>query len=101
MNRGEVGARANLARGVAFEAEQGVVAVHAGAVVDYANIGNAAAPDHHLDARGSGVDGVFDQLFDHARRPLHDLAGRHLAGDGFGEKGDSGHGQEFREMRGG
>ena len=85
VDRGEVGARANLARGVALEAEQGVVAVHAGAVVDHADVGDAAAADHYLDPRGSGVAGVYDQLFDHARGPLHDLAGSHLAGDGFGE----------------
>ena len=50
---------------MALEGEQGVVAVHAVAVVGDADELAAAGLDFHGDARGCGVEGVFEQFFDH------------------------------------
>ena len=77
-------------RGVVLN-EPSVVAIHAGAVIDHADRGDAAAPDEDLDFPRAGVDGILDQLLHHARRPLDDFAGGNLAGDGFGKEGDAGH----------
>jgi hypothetical protein len=76
----------DLAGGVAFEAEQGVVAIHADAIVGHAN--EAASSGLHLDAdaRGLGVEGVFDQFLDHTGRPLDHFAGRDLVRDVFGRR---------------
>jgi hypothetical protein len=89
---GEVEAGAYFAGGVAFEAEEGIVAVHAGAVVDDADGGGAAAADHDLNLAGSGVEGVLDELFDDRGGTLDDLAGGDLAGDLLGKQGDAAHG---------
>ena len=35
----------------------------------------AAVAQRHIDARGAGVDGVFDQLLHRRGRPLDHLAG--------------------------
>jgi hypothetical protein len=65
-----------LARGVALDAESGVVFGHAMAVVADRDARDAAAFDLHVDASGPGVERVFDQLLDHAGRALDDFAGR-------------------------
>ena len=74
----------DLAGGVAFQAEQGIIAAHARAVVHDANEAAAAGLDFNGDARGVGVERVFDQFLDYAGRPLNDLAGGDLVGDLFG-----------------
>src|SRR5262245_35984902 len=48
------------------------------AVVDDANDLRAALFEIDVDARRAGVDRVFDQFLDHARRPFNDFAGRDL-----------------------
>ena len=65
---------AQLAGRMALDGQQGVVAVHAGAVVPDAD--QAATAIHHvdLDARGAGIDRIFDQLLEHGSGALHDLA---------------------------
>ncbi len=88
---GEVEAGANFAGGVALEAEEGVVAVHAGAIVNDADHRTAAAADHDLDLAGLGVEGVLDELFYDRGRALDDLAGGDLAGDVLREEGDAAH----------
>ena len=46
-----------------------------------------------LEARLSndGIDAVLDQFLHHRSGPLHDFAGRHLAGDSFGKQFDPAH----------
>ena len=44
-------------------------------VVGHQDTGQAAAVGLHLDAGRPGVEGVFHQLLDRARRAFHHLAG--------------------------
>ena len=90
---GEVRARADFAGGVAFEAEQRVVAVHAVPVVRHPHERDPAALDDDLHGRRLGVEAVFHQFLDHRGGPFHHLARRHLAGDDLGQQGDSAHGE--------
>ena len=55
---------ADFGGGVALEGEEGVVADHAVAVVGDADEFAAAGFDFDADAGGSGVEGVFEELFD-------------------------------------
>ena len=73
-------ARADFARGVSFQTEQRVVPVHADPVVGHADQGNSTPPGEDLDAGGTGVDGVFHQLFDHCGGAFDHLARGDLAG---------------------
>ena len=72
---------ADLAGRLPLNAEQGVVAAHAAAVVAHLNQLAAARGDGHIDPRGAGVDGVLHQLLHHRGRPFHHLAGRDLVRD--------------------
>src|SRR4029077_20470261 len=47
--------------------------------------------DLNLDAGGTGVEGVFEELLDDRSRAFHDLAGGDFVGYGFGEDVDLGH----------
>jgi hypothetical protein len=89
---GEVGGVGDFAGGVAFEAEEGVVAAHAGAVVGDAEEGAACGEGFDGDAGGAGVDAVFDQFLDDAGRAFDDLAGGDLVRHVFGEESDPVHG---------
>ena len=64
-----------LRRGVALDAKREVGRVHAVAVIGDADERKSAIDRDDLDLARAGVDGVLDQLLDHARRPLHHLAG--------------------------
>ena len=77
--------------GVAFEAKEGVVAIHADAVVGDLDEGNTAPAGQDFDASGGGVDRIFNEFFDDGGRSFDDLAGGHLAGDLFGEQVNTGH----------
>ena len=80
----------DLAGGVPLDAEQGVVARHAAAVVGHDH--RLAPARHHLDVdlRGAGIQGVFDQLLQHRGGPLHHLAGGDLVDDLLGQELDGG-----------
>ncbi len=65
----------DLAGGVSLDAEQGVVFFHAEAVVGDPDQGFSAPFHFDPDAPALGIDGVFQQLLDHRRRPFHHLAG--------------------------
>ena len=67
-----------LARGVAGHGQRQLVGRDPAAVVGHADQLDAAGLDRHVDPRGPGVDGVLQQLLDHARRPLDHLAGGDL-----------------------
>jgi len=81
----------DLARGVALEGEQRVVARQAAAVVLHAQERPPTVAKFHLDPRGAGVEGVFDQLLHHRGRPLDHLAGGDLVGDPVGQDADFRH----------
>ena len=65
----------DLAGRVGFEGGGQILRIHAGAVIDDGDELAAAVLDGYGDLRGPCVDAVLDQLLDHARRPLDDLAG--------------------------
>ncbi len=71
---------AQLAGGLALDAQQGVVAPHAAAVVADRDQLAPARRDRDVDAPRSRVDRVLDQLFDHRGRTLDHLARRDLVG---------------------
>jgi hypothetical protein len=64
-----------LRGGVALYRQDEIATVHAASIVGDADQAQAAAMRHHVDAAGTGVDGVLDQLLDDARRALDHLAG--------------------------
>ena len=79
---------ADLRRGVALEGEQGVLAVHAAAVVAHGDERASAGGDVDIDARGTGVEGVFEKFFQDGRGALHDLACGDFVGDVVREESD-------------
>jgi hypothetical protein len=76
---------------VPFERKQGIIAVHAAAVIDHPNARHSASLNSHLDRTRTSVNTVLDQLFYHRRRPFHHFAGGYLAGESFGKKLDPTH----------
>jgi hypothetical protein len=88
---GEVGGGGDFGRGVAFEAEEGIIAAHAGAIVGDADEAAAGGEDFDGDAGGLGVEGVFDQFLDDGSGAFDDFAGGDLVGDLFGEESDAVH----------
>ncbi len=76
----------DLGCGMTFERQSGIGLGHALAVVDDL-YGRAAGVDHqHVDAGGTGIDGVLYQLLDDRCRALDNLAGRNLIGHRVGKK---------------
>lgn len=92
MNSGQVLFGANFTGGVAFEAEEGVLAIHAGAVVNDLDERRATTLHMDLDMEGARVEAVFDQFADDGCRSFDHLTGSHLAGKSIGEDTDSRHG---------
>ena len=84
---------AELAGSVTLESQQGIVAQHAAAVIGDTDQAAAAALDINPEIGGSCIERVFEQLFDHRRRPLNHLSSRNFVGDVVGENADSAHGQ--------
>lgn len=73
--------RAQLARRVAQKSRRQLAWRDAAAVVADAKIGHAAVFHLHRHALRAGVDGVFQQLLDNARRALDHLARGDEVGD--------------------
>ena len=73
---------------MAFEREQGILAVHAAAVVAHGDERAATGRDGYIDARGSGVKGVFKKFLQNGGGALHDLACGDLVGDVVREEPD-------------
>ena len=88
-----------LARGMRLEREQQVLGRHAEAVVGDPDQVLAAPFDRQVDPRGPGVDRVFQQLLDDARRPLDDFARRDLVDDGRRQLADDSHREDLLEAR--
>jgi hypothetical protein len=80
----EVGGGADFAGGVAFEAEQGIVAFHARAVVSHADEPDAPSGKIDFDAISAGIEAVFDEFFQDGSGAFDDFAGSDLAGDCIG-----------------
>ena len=68
-----------------LESQHGIVAHHAASVIGDLDDLLAARFDVNTNARGSGVQGVFEQLFHHRSRTLHHFARSNLIGNAFGE----------------
>lgn len=52
-----------------------IFGTHAAAVVSDPHIRLAAVGDFYLNGRGSGINGILDELFDARRRPFDDFTG--------------------------
>ncbi len=91
----EVDSLADLARGVAFQTEKGILAIHAAAVVPHGHLTRAAPLKLDPDAPGSGVETVFHQLFYEGGWALDDLSSRDLAGYFIGEYANFSHRNYF------
>ncbi|EHM54527.1 hypothetical protein HMPREF9080_01238 [Cardiobacterium valvarum F0432] len=82
----------DFAGGVGGEGEGEVVGVDAAAVVADADEFAAAVFDVDIDVGRAGVNGVFDDFFDHRGGAFDDLAGGDLVDEAVGQLLDAGHG---------
>ncbi len=73
---------------VTFDRQREIRAGHAATIVGDGDFSPAAAVGEDLDPARTGVDGVFDQLLDDARRTLHHLARGDAVDDLFGQLSD-------------
>ena len=87
----EVGGESDLARGVALEAQQRILAVHTASIVAHAKQARPAADKFHGDPPGSGIDAVFHQFLHDGGWTLDHFARRDLAGDFIGEQSNPSH----------
>ena len=71
--------------------QEGVVALHAGAVVAHLDEVGAPCLDVDLDARRARIERVLHQLLHDRRGPLDDFARRDLAGDLGRQDADAAH----------
>ena len=69
-----------LAGSMPLQAQRSILSPHAAAVIAHLDERDTAAPDFDAHAGGTGIDTVFHQLLDDRGGTLHDLPGRHLAG---------------------
>ena len=76
---------------MALEGEQGVVAAHAVTVVDDADELAATSFDLDTNARGAGVEGVFEEFFDYGCGAFDHFTSSDLVGDLVGEYVDLAH----------
>src|ERR1035437_3947552 len=75
-----------------IEGKRKIAIGHAAPIVGNPDPPPAAAIGENVDPAGAGVDGVFHQFLDHARRTLADPAGGNAVDDLFGQLAD-GHGR--------
>ncbi len=77
----QVVAVAQFARGMTGHGQRQLVGGDSAAVVRHANQLQPALLNRHVDPPGAGIDRVFHQFLDDARRPLDHLAGGNLIHD--------------------
>ena len=77
---------------MALDREREIVPRHSGAVVGDADQPPAAAVGEDVELARAGIERVLDEFLDHARRPLHHLAGGDAV-DGGGIELADGHGR--------
>lgn len=71
--------------------EHRIIAHHAAAVIDNTNESTATRFDFHADVGRTSVERILQQFFHDAGRPLDNLPGRDLVGNGVGEYSDLSH----------
>ena len=74
-----------FAGGMARQSEFEFFSRNADAVIPHSDQTATPAFDLDFDGIGPGIDGILDQLLDHGRRPLHDLARGDLIGQYRGQ----------------
>jgi hypothetical protein len=72
-----------------LDRQRQIIRRHAGTIVGHADVSAAAIAENDIDARGTGVYGVFDKLFDNARWPLDYLARRNAIDGRLGKPSDA------------
>jgi hypothetical protein len=80
MDAPEVFGFLDFAGGVALQTKYGVLRAHARAIVSDADELFAALFEFDGDATGTGIERVFDELFDGVGGPLHNFARRDFIG---------------------
>ena len=85
---------ADFAGGVGGEGEREVVRMDAAAVIADADEFAAAVFDVDVNVGRAGVNGVFDDFFNHGSRAFDDFAGGDLVDEAVGQLLDAGHGGE-------
>src|SRR5437763_5883409 len=97
---GEISRGSDFAGGVPFERKQGIIAVHAAAIIDDPNARHSAALNSYFDRARTSVNAVLDQFLHHGGGAFHHFAGSHLAGESFGKKLNPTHWiTDFRSIR--
>jgi len=86
----------DLAGGMSFKGQQGVVGAHAAAVVADLDQVLAAILNSHRDLCGSGINGVFHQFFHHRGRPFDNFARGDLVAYVISQNMDSFHFQYLK-----
>src|SRR5213078_631289 len=76
---------------MAFDGEPCILRAHPFAIVLHSDQTLAAKINEDVNPTCSGIDRVFDQLFDDGGGPLDDLAGRYLVGKIGGKEGNATH----------
>ena len=79
MNSRQIVAGFDFAGGMPFKTQQGVISIHADAVINDANHCGSAACDRHFDPACTRVDAVLDEFFHHRSRSFNDFSGGNLA----------------------
>ena len=82
---------ADFARGMPFQTEQCVLAVHPGTVVLDPNKLGSSSRKFHADPARTGINAVLDEFLDHRSRAFHDFACRDLACNFVREQADLSH----------
>ena len=80
LDRRQVRSLLNLAGGMALQTHQGIIPMHADAIVSDSNQAASSGIQLDRDAPGLGINGIFHQLLDHTGRSLDDLACCNLVG---------------------
>ena len=76
---------------MAFEGQQGIVAVHAMAIVADADQPASASLNFDANVAGVGIQSVLQEFFYDRGRPVYHLAGGDLIGNLVGKYADAAH----------
>ncbi len=81
----EVVGGGDLARGMTRQRQRQILPGDTGTVIPHTDQFCAALLDVDFNARGAGIQRVFQQLLDHRGRPLNDFSGGNLVGEQRGK----------------
>src|SRR5258708_20058624 len=76
---------------LSLQAKQRIVAIHSKPIIHHAHQTGAASSNRDFNSGGSGIETIFDQLFDYRSRAFHDLTRGHLGGNLIRKQSDSPH----------